>query len=59
MRANMKNIMPVFASVGVGLAAYQMFSGNGGNMKNIMPLASSMMGMGNGQGQNQQQQGNQ
>ncbi|MGE7764871.1 hypothetical protein [Peribacillus sp. NPDC096540] len=51
MKTNMDKILPVFASVGVGIAAYQMLSGNGGKMKN-------MMGMGTGiQGQNQQQSG--
>jgi hypothetical protein len=60
MRTNMDKILPVVASVGVGIAAYQMMSGNGGKMKSMMPLASNMMGMGTGmQGQGQQQQGNQ
>lgn len=55
MNANMDKILPIFAAIGVGIAAYQMLSGNGGKMKNIMPLASNMM-MGTGvQGQNQQQ----
>ncbi|MDM5336181.1 hypothetical protein QUF84_02890 [Fictibacillus enclensis] len=61
MKTNMNSILPIIASVGVGIAAYQMMSGNGGKMKNIMPLASNMMGMGTGmqeQGQ-QQQSGNQ
>jgi hypothetical protein len=32
-----------------------MLSGNGGKMKNMMPLATNLMGMGTGmQGQNQQ-----
>jgi hypothetical protein len=56
----MDKILPVVASVGVGIAAYQMMSGNGGKMKSMMPLATNMMGMGTGmQGQGQQQQGNQ
>ncbi|MGE7977386.1 hypothetical protein [Psychrobacillus sp. NPDC093200] len=56
MKPNMNKILPVVASVGVGIAAYQMFSGNGGKMKNMMPLVSNMTGMGTGmQGQNQQQ----
>ncbi|PLR66206.1 MULTISPECIES: hypothetical protein [Bacillaceae] len=60
MKTNMDKILPVVASVGVGIAAYQMMNGNGGKMKNMMPLASNMMGMGTGmQGQNQQQSGNQ
>jgi hypothetical protein len=62
MRTNMNKILPVVASVGVGIAAYQMMSGNGGKMKSMMPLASNMMGMGMGTGmqdQGQQQQGNQ
>jgi hypothetical protein len=60
MRTNMDKILPVVASVGVGIAAYQMMSGNGGKMKSMMPLATNMMGMGTGmQGQGQQQQGNQ
>ncbi|MDM5197084.1 hypothetical protein QUF79_03430 [Fictibacillus enclensis] len=61
MKTNLNSILPIIASVGVGIAAYQMMSGNGGKMKNIMPLASNMMGMGSGmQGQGQQQQsGNQ
>ncbi|PAE37762.1 hypothetical protein [Bacillus sp. 7884-1] len=59
MKTNMDKILPVFASVGVGIAAYQMLSGNnGGKMKNMVPLASNMMGMGSGvQGQNQQPSG--
>ena len=63
MRTNMNKILPVIASVGVGIAAYQMMSGNGGKMKNMLPLASNMMGMGNavmlGQDQQQQPMGNQ
>ncbi|QNG60644.1 hypothetical protein H4O14_03745 [Bacillus sp. PAMC26568] len=60
MKTNMDKILPVFASVGVGIAAYQMMSGNGGKMKNMIPLASNMMGMGTGiEGQNQQPSGNQ
>lgn len=57
MATNMEKILPVIASVGVGIAAYQMLSGNnGGKMKNMLPLASNMMGMGTGMpGQNQQQ----
>ncbi|WP_191560321.1 hypothetical protein [Metabacillus idriensis] len=56
----MDKILPVFASVGVGIAAYQMMSGNGEKMKNMIPLASNMMGMGTGiEGQNQQLSGNQ
>ena len=54
MKANMDKILPIFAAIGVGIAAYQMLSGNGGKMKNIMPLASNMLGTGM-QGQNQQQ----
>lgn len=52
----MDKILPIFAAIGVGIAAYQMLSGNGGGkLKNMMPLASNMM-MGTGmQGQNQQQ----
>ncbi|SDN51607.1 hypothetical protein SAMN04488137_4737 [Fictibacillus solisalsi] len=57
MKTNLNSILPIIASVGVGIAAYQMMSGNGGKMKNIVPLASNMMGMGSGmQGQGQQQQ---
>ncbi|MEK3886151.1 hypothetical protein [Bacillus sp. FSL K6-3431] len=60
MKMSMDKVLPVFASVGVGIATYQMMSGNGGKMKNMMPLAANMMGMGTGmQGQNQQQSGNQ
>ncbi|OIK14946.1 hypothetical protein [Bacillus sp. MUM 13] len=60
MKTSMDKILPVFASVGVGIAAYQLLSGNGGKMKNMMPLASNMMGMGTGmQGKNQQPSGNQ
>ncbi|MFC7686363.1 hypothetical protein [Ureibacillus sp. GCM10028918] len=56
MKANMNKILPIFASVGVGIATYQMLIGNGGKSKNMMPLVSNMMGMGSGtQGQNQQQ----
>lgn len=44
-------ILPIVAAIGVGFAAYQMFSGNGGKMKNMMPLASNLMGTGM-QGQN-------
>ncbi|MCM3109389.1 hypothetical protein [Lederbergia lenta] len=57
----MDKVLPVFASVGVGIATYQMMSGKGGNnMKSMMPIAANMMGMGTGmQGQNQQQSGNQ
>jgi hypothetical protein len=56
----MDQILPIIASVGVGIAAYQMMSGNGGKMKNMLPLASNMMGMGTGiQGQDQQQSDNQ
>jgi hypothetical protein len=55
----MNKILPVFASVGVGIAAYQLMSGNGGKMKNMMPLASNMMGMGTGMQGNKQQSGNQ
>ncbi|MGG1575425.1 hypothetical protein [Fictibacillus sp. NRS-1165] len=58
MKANLNTILPIIASVGVGIAAYQMMSGNGGKMKNMMPLASDMMGMGM-QGQSQQQSNNQ
>ncbi|WP_449443891.1 DUF3918 family protein [Ureibacillus acetophenoni] len=56
MKANMGKIIPILSAIGVGIAAYQVFSGNGGGkMKNMMPLASNMM-MGTGmQGQNQQQ----
>ncbi|MCK6257836.1 hypothetical protein LCY76_14730 [Fictibacillus sp. KIGAM418] len=60
MKTNMNTILPIIASVGVGIAAYQMMSGNGGKMKNMMPLASNMMGLGTDmQGQNQQQSSNQ
>ncbi|MDQ0859398.1 hypothetical protein [Bacillus sp. V2I10] len=60
MKTNMDKILPVVASVGVGIAAFQMMSRNGGKMKNMIPLASNMMGMGTGmQEQNQQQSGNQ
>ena len=60
MKTSMDKILPIFASIGVGIAAYQLLSGNGGKMKNIMPLASNLMGMGTGmQGQNQQQSENQ
>lgn len=60
MKTNMDKILPVLASVGVGIAAYQMLSGNGGKTKNMIPLASNMMGMGTGmQGQNQQRFRNQ
>ena len=56
MKTSMDKILPIFASIGIGIAAYQMFSGNGEKMKNIMPLASNMLEMGTGmQGQNQQQ----
>jgi hypothetical protein len=56
----MDQILPIIASVGVGIAAYQMMSGNGGKMKNMLPLDSNMMGMGTGiQGQDQQQSDNQ
>ena len=47
MKTNMDKILPIFASVGVGIAAYQMLSGNGGKMKNMMPLASNYDGDGN------------
>ncbi|MBD8134468.1 hypothetical protein IFR10_02850 [Bacillus sp. CFBP 13597] len=60
MRANMDKILPVVASVGVGIATYQMLNGNGGKMKNMVPLATNLMGMGTGMpGQNQQQPENQ
>ncbi|UZJ80503.1 hypothetical protein [Fictibacillus sp. KU28468] len=60
MKTNMNTILPIIASVGVGIAAYQMLSGNGGKVKNMMPLASNMMGLGTDmQGQNQQQPNNQ
>ncbi|MEI2469327.1 hypothetical protein V8V75_07005 [Peribacillus frigoritolerans] len=56
MRANMDKILPVVASVGVGIATYQMLSGKGGKMKNMVPLATNLMGMGTGMpGQNKQQ----
>lgn len=56
MKAGMNKVLPIFASIGVGIAAYQLLSGNGEKMKNVMPLASNLMGMGTGmQGQNQQQ----
>ena len=56
----MDKILPVIASVGVGIATYQMMSKNGGNMKNMLPIGSNMLGMGTGnQGQNQQQADNQ
>jgi hypothetical protein len=56
----MDRILPIIASVGVGIAAYQMMSGNGGKMKNMLPHASNMMGMGSGiQGQDQHQSDNQ
>jgi hypothetical protein len=57
MRTNMNKVFPVIASVGVGIAAYQMMSNNGGKMKNMLPLASGMMRMGNTglQAQDQQQ----
>ncbi|MBM7649540.1 hypothetical protein JOC78_002514 [Bacillus ectoiniformans] len=55
----MDKILPVFASIGVGIATYQMLSGNQSGAKNMLPLASSVMGMANGmQGQNQQPLGN-
>ncbi|WP_062234296.1 hypothetical protein [Fictibacillus sp. FJAT-27399] len=60
MKTNINTILPIIASVGVGIAVYQMLSGNGGKMKNMMPLASNMMGLGTDmQGQNQQQSNNQ
>ncbi len=61
VKMSMDKVLPVFASVGVGIATYQMMSGKGGNnMKSMMPIAANMMGMGTGmQGQNQQQSGNQ
>ncbi|WP_245153883.1 hypothetical protein [Jeotgalibacillus proteolyticus] len=50
----MNKILPIISSIGVGLAAYQMFSGNGKNMNNmISPLASNLMGSQNGNGKNQ------
>ncbi|MFE4810054.1 hypothetical protein ACFQ9Y_02635 [Peribacillus simplex] len=56
MKANMNKILPVVASVGVGIATYQMLSENGGELKNMVPLATNLMGMGTGmQRQNQQQ----
>ena len=56
MKTGMDKILPIFASIGVGIAAYRLLSGNGEQMKNIMPLASDLMGMSNAiQGQNQQQ----
>ena len=56
MKTGMDKILPIFASIGVGIAAYQLLSGNGEKMKNVMPLASNLMGMSNAiQGQNQQQ----
>ncbi|MDN4072810.1 hypothetical protein [Fictibacillus terranigra] len=58
MKANLNTILPIIASVGVGIAAYQMMSGNGRKMENMMPLASDVMGMGM-QGQSQQQSNNQ
>jgi hypothetical protein len=42
---NMNKIWPVIASVGVGVAAYQMMSKKGGGMKNMLPIAASMTGM--------------
>lgn len=60
MRMSMDKVLPIFASVGVGIATYQMMSGNGGKMKNVLPIAANMLGMGTGmQGQNQQQPENQ
>ncbi|MDR4924990.1 hypothetical protein [Peribacillus simplex] len=41
----MNKILPVVASVGVGIATYQMLSGNGGKMKNMVPLATNLMGI--------------
>ena len=56
MKTGMDKILPIFASIGVGIAAYQLLSGNGEKMKNVMPLASNLIGMSNAmQGQNQQQ----
>lgn len=55
MKTKMNKILPIFASVGVGIAAYQMLSGNGAKTKNMMPFASNMMGISGAQGQNQQQ----
>ena len=56
-KLKMTNIMPIISSIGVGLAAYQMFSGNGQKMNNQLPsIASNMLGMTNGTGQNQQSQ---
>lgn len=56
MKTGMDKILPIFASIGVGIAAYQLLSGNGEKMKSVMPLASNLMGMSNAiQGQNQQQ----
>ena len=56
MKTGMDKILPIFASIGVGIATYQLLSGNGEKMKNVMPLASNLIGMSTGmQGQNQQQ----
>ena len=56
MKTGMDKILPIFASIGVGIAAYQLLSGNGEKMKSVMPLASNLIGMSNAiQGQNQQQ----
>jgi hypothetical protein len=59
VNGNMGRILPIIASVGVGIAAYQMMSRNGGNMSKMLPIASNMMGMTGTSGltdQNQQQQ---
>jgi hypothetical protein len=59
VNGNMGRILPIVASVGVGIAAYQMMSRNGGNMSKMLPIASNMMGMTGTSGltdQNQQQQ---
>ena len=56
MKTGMDKILPIFASIGVGIATYQLLSGNGEKMKSVMPIASNLIGMSTGmQGQNQQQ----
>ncbi|MFC0187135.1 hypothetical protein ACFFJY_02490 [Fictibacillus aquaticus] len=45
----MGKIWPMVAAAGVGFAAYQMFSKRDASMKDMLPIATGMMGMSGGE----------
>ncbi|WP_091773326.1 hypothetical protein [Piscibacillus halophilus] len=65
MRMGMRNVewLPMIASIGIGVAAYSMMTGRGGQLQSFLPMITNMMGQQNQQGtagqQAQQKQGQQ